>query len=80
MKAKNVFFLLVPCDLKLTKWFKSYSQSKRGSFPKFQKCTYFATSEVMIFGNFFSNCCHTRPNKDKDMKPTANDHKFPKFL
>ena len=28
MKAMNIIFLLVPCDLKLTQWFKSYSQSK----------------------------------------------------
>ena len=28
MKAMNILFLLVPCDLKLTEWVKSYSQSK----------------------------------------------------
>ena len=79
MEAMDILFVLVPCDLKLTRWFKSYSQSE-AVFPIFQKCTYFAASEVVIFGKFFSNCWDTKTNRDKDMKPTANDHKFPKFL
>ena len=59
---------------------RAIASQSEAVFPKFQKCTYFATSEVVIFGNFFSNCCHTKTNRDKDMKPTANDYKYSKFL
>ena len=59
---------------------RAIASQSEAVFPKFQKCTYFTTSEVVIFGNFFSKCCHTKTNRAKDMKPTVNDHKFPKFL
>ena len=35
---------------------------------------------VVIFDNFFSNCSHTKTNRAKDMKPSANGFKYPKFL
>ena len=60
--------------------FRAIASQSEAVFPKLQKCAYFATSEVVISGNFFSDCCHTKMSRDKDMKPTANDHKFSKFL
>ena len=34
LPVQDILFLLVLCDLKLTKWFKSNSQSKGGSYFK----------------------------------------------
>ena len=59
---------------------RAIASQSEAVFSRFQKCTHFATSEVVIFGNFFSKCCHMKTNTDKDMKPTAYGSKYPKFL
>ena len=59
---------------------RAIASQSEAVFSRFQKCTHFATFEVVIFGNFFSKCCHMKTNTDKDMKPTAYGSKYPKFL
>ena len=48
MKAMDIIFVLVPCDLKLTLAVAGQSEA---IFQKFEKYTYFATSEAGIWGH-----------------------------
>ena len=46
-------------------------------FRKFKRIQKNFTSELPIFDNFFSKWSQMKTNEDKDMKPTAKDHKYP---
>ena len=77
----NLLFLLVPCSPKLATWFMSYNQSKWGSFSKLSKNVEILPSLKWWFlESFFSKCYKMKTNEDKDMKPTAKDHKYPEIL
>ena len=48
-------------------------------FDIFTKCQFCLQAKKRIFENFFSKCTHSKTNCHRDMKPTSNGHKYPKF-